>query len=253
MYTIHALRNFYIDFPIPALAMYFQEKMDQTVEIAGYIWLVRNASKTIVVDAGIGQPPEIIGAGKQMLGHFTIAPGEDTASLLRGAGVNPADVDYLILTHLHTDHSFNTPLFTKATIVVSRYGWETVSHPAHPALYPSRLYSQEALRYIREEARDRLRLVAKEEEILPGISVIYTGGHTPCSQSVRVQTEAGKAVITGDVVSLYGHIEENIPVAYCHDLLQCYQAMDRIRQEGGVILPSHDPEVLIRHPGGKIG
>ena len=142
MYTIQALRNFYIDFPVPGLAMYFQEKVDQTVEIAGYIWLVRGAGKTIVVDAGIGQPPEVAGTGKQMLGHFTTAPAEDTASLLRAEGIDPADVDYLILTHLHTDHCLNTPLFKRATIVVSRRGWDAATHPAHPALYSSRVYSK---------------------------------------------------------------------------------------------------------------
>jgi hypothetical protein len=42
-------------------------------------------------------------------------------------------------------------------------------------------------------------------------------------------------------------------VAYCHDLLECYRAMDRIRAEADIILPTHDPEVLVRHPGGRIG
>jgi len=253
MYTIQALRNFYIDFPVPGLAMYFQDKIDQNVAIAGYVWLVRGEGNTIVVDAGIGERPEVAGGGKQMFGHFTVAPGEDTASLLRGAGVEPGEVDHLILTHLHTDHCLNTPLFTRARIVVSRRGWEAVTRPAHPALFPERVFSHDVLRHLRGQAWERVQLADGEEQILPGISVFYTGGHTPCSQAVRIETAAGAAVITGDVVSLYGHIEENIPVAYCHDLAECYQAMDRIRREADIILPTHDPDVLVRHPGGRIG
>jgi glyoxylase-like metal-dependent hydrolase (beta-lactamase superfamily II) len=253
MYTIQALRNFYIDFPIPGLAMYFQDKIDQSVRIVGYIWLVRGGGKTIVVDAGIGQAPEVAGEIKQMVGHFTVAPGEDTASLLRSADVAPCDVDYLVLTHLHTDHCLNTPLFTRARIVVSRRGWEAVARPAHPALFPKRVFALDVLRHLREQAWDRVQLADDEERVLPGISVFYTGGHTPCSQAVRIETAAGAAIITGDVVSLYGHIEENIPVAYCHDLLECYKAMDRIRREADIVLPTHDPAVLVRHPGGKIG
>jgi N-acyl homoserine lactone hydrolase len=252
MYTIQALRNFYIDFPVPGLAMYFQEKIDATVGIAGYVWLVRGEGRTIVVDAGVGQPPETAGEGKQMFAHFTIDTGQDTASLLRREGISPEQVDWLILTHLHTDHCLNTPLFRNARIVVSRRGWEAITKPAHPALYPARVYSQEVLDYIRE-AGERIVFAADDQEIVPGVSVFYTGGHTPCSQAVSIQTAAGKAIITGDVVSLYGHIEENIPVAYCHDLLECYRAMDRIRAEADIILPTHDPEVLVRHPGGRIG
>lgn len=252
MYTIQALRNFYVDFPVPGLAMYFQEKIDQTVGIAGYVWLVRGEGKTIVVDAGIGRPPEVGGSGKQMVAHFTIDAGEDTTSLLRRESVSPEQVDWLILTHLHTDHCLNTPLFKNARIVVSRRGWNAITNPAHSSLYLERVFSREVLDYLRA-AGDRVVFADDEQQILPGISVFHTGGHTPCSQAVCIETSAGKAVITGDVVSLYGHIEENIPVAYCHDLLECYRAMDRIRREADIILPTHDPDVMVRHPGGRIG
>lgn len=253
MYTIKALRNFYTDFPAPAIAMYFQNKLDEMIQISGYIWLIRGSGKTIVVDAGIGKPPEKTVTGVQKVTHFTVAPGEDTASLLRREGIEPAEVDYLILTHLHMDHCLNAPLFERAQICISREGWESVINPRHPSLVPDHLFPRHVYSYLQKHAWDQVLLLEREQQVLPGIDVFYTGGHTPCSQAVAVQTKAGCAVITGDVVSLYGNIEENTPVAYCHNLLECYQAMDRIREQADIVLPSHDPEVLTRHPGGLIG
>lgn len=253
MYTIKVLRNFTIDFPVPGLAMYFQNKIDQTVEVCGYIWLLRGEGKTIVVDAGIGKAPVNEKAEKQMVMHFTVAPHEDTASLLKREDIDPSDVDILILTHLHLDHCLNAPLFTRAKILISRVGWGSILHPAHPRMTPDPLFPESVFRYLREQAWDRVELLEREQEILPGMTVFHTGGHTPCSQAVLVETAKGKAALAGDVISLYGHVEENIPVAYCCNLAECYQAMDDIRNRADIILPNHDPEVLQRHPGGQIG
>jgi hypothetical protein len=57
-------------------------------------------------------------------------------------------------------------------------------------------------------------------------------------------------VITSDTVFLYRNIEENVPVGYFYNLEECYDAMETIRNVADVILPTHDPEVLVRHPGG---
>jgi hypothetical protein len=71
--------------------------------------------------------------------------------------------------------------------------------------------------------------------------------------AVAVRTGAGTAVIAGDVVSLYANIEDDIPVAVHDDPGQCRRAMEKIRRAGDLVLPSHDPEVMTRHPGGVIG
>ncbi|HWP41733.1 MAG TPA: MBL fold metallo-hydrolase [Blastocatellia bacterium] len=202
MYTIKAIRNFYVDFPVPGLAMYFQEKAGQTVEVCGYVWLIRGHGKTIVVDAGIGQQPAQDADGSQVIGNFTVAPGEDTASLLRREGVDPAEVDYLLLTHLHMDHCLNAPLFERAKILISHEGWESVARPKHRCMTPDNLFPRQVYAYLKERAWDRVELLEREQSVLPGIDIFYTGGHTPCSQAVTVETGAGRAVLTGDVVFL---------------------------------------------------
>jgi N-acyl homoserine lactone hydrolase len=253
LFSIKALHNLCIHFPVPGSLMYFQEKQDQALQIFGYLWLLRGAGKTIIVDTGMGLPPEKrSNAERQVFGNFAIDPGKDTVSLLRQEGIEPADVDYVILTHLHVDHCANLPLFKRAQILVSKRGWSSVVSPEHPRLVPANLFPRSIFAYMMSEAWDRMVLLPDECEVLPGLNTFWIGGHTPCSQAVSIETKVGKVVITGDTVFMYGNIEEDIPVAYCTNLAECFHAMDRIRREADIVLPSHDPLVLERFPGGLV-
>ena len=185
-------------------------------------------------------------------GNFTVLPGRDTLSLLRNLGVAPEDVGYLVLTHLHYDHCANVALFPRAEILISQRGWSKTMAPDHPGLVPADVFPQQVFSHLKQEAWGRVRLLPEEAEVLPGLEVFWVGGHTPCSQAVKVATAQGTAIIAGDVVFYYGNIEENIPVAYCTNLAECYQAMDRIREEGDFVVPGHDPLVAQRHPDGVV-
>jgi hypothetical protein len=109
------------------------------------------------------------------------------------------------------------------------------------------------LAYFVNEARDRLILADDEApDILPGIGAFYIGGHTLCSQAFTVQTKQGVAVFPGDTVFYYENLEQNHPVGLAVDIVQCYQAMARIRQLGGILVPPHDPVLLQRYPDGVV-
>jgi glyoxylase-like metal-dependent hydrolase (beta-lactamase superfamily II) len=250
MYAVKALHNNYIHFPVPACCMYFQEKLDQMLdEIYGYVWLVRGNGKTIVVDTGLGEAPA---GGPQVIGNFTIEPGHDTRSLLQREGVTPEEVDYLILTHLHYDHCANVRLFSRARILISQRGWQSVVAPAHRGLVPQPMFPRWVYAHLIGEAWERVELLPDEAEILPGLEVFGVGGHTPCSQAVKIDSAKGRVILAGDTLFLFGNLEENIPVAYCTSLAECYHAMDRFREEGDLILPNHDPLLMARYPDGVV-
>jgi glyoxylase-like metal-dependent hydrolase (beta-lactamase superfamily II) len=254
MYAVKALHNTSIDFPVPACCMYFQEKLDQTLDkLYGYVWLVRGHGKTIVVDTGLGLPPGEAPAGEpQVIGNFTIEPGHDTLSLLQQEGVTPEEVDYLLLTHLHYDHCANVGLFPTARVLISQRGWQSVVAPEHRGLVPEPGFPRRVYAHLIDEAWERVELLPDEAEILPGLEVFWVGGHTPCSQAVKIDTAKGRVIVAGDTLFLFGNLEENIPVAYCTSLAECYHAMDRFREEGDLILPNHDPLLMARYPDGVI-
>lgn len=199
-----------------------------------YIWLIEGSERPIVVDTGIKDCAEMNRhAGRVLAEPMVQKQGQDTTSALRAAGVEPAEVGCVLLTHLHYDHMSNLDLFTSATVVAARRGFDQV-FPQPP------------------EWMDRGRLI-EDEEVFPGIRAFWVGGHTDSSMAVAVRTVIGVAVIAGDVVSLYANLERDIPVAVHDDLDECRRAMDKIRRAGDFVLPSHDPEVMRRHPGGVIG
>lgn len=250
MYSIKALRNSHLEADGPA--MFFQSKQFERLQVFGYLWLVRGQGLTVAIDSGIGDPVGEEGPETQRYAGFQCDPGEDTDSLLRGEGVTPDEVDYLILTHLHWDHCVNTKLFTNAKIVVSRRGLASVISPRHRGLVPDGLFLRGVISHIVGEAWGRVILADDEFEVVPGIRTFWVGGHTECSQAVAVETTKGTAVFGGDTVFMYENIESDIPVGYTGNLAECYIAMERIRREADIVLPNHDPRVLERHPGGVV-
>lgn len=217
---------------------------------AMFVWFIKGGDRPILVDTG----PKSIEEINQGLHDMCVEPvsqreGEDILGILARSHVDPKDFGHIFFTHLHYDHVSNVDLFPNAKLVVDKIGYEESlrrleqgrCHVPGEVIFP-----------MRDKWQDRLILVG-DQEVLPGIRTLHTGGHTPCSMAVSVSTRLGTAIITGDVVSLYENIENDIPIGVCENRAEVMSAMARIRNEADIILPSHDPEVLRRHRGGIIG
>lgn len=211
-----------------------------------YVWLIQGEGRTILVDTG----PKSIDVINQGLRELCVEPvrqaeDETLPAVLRRAGVHPTDIAAVILTHGHYDHVSNLDLFPDCPIIVNRRGWERAVQSPGP--WPGEVYFP-----LLREWNHRLRLV-ENEELYPGIRSLWVGGHTLCSQAVIVDTPTGEAIIAGDVVSLYENLERDEPIGVYEDLDQLYMAMAAIRARDAIVIPSHDPTVLERHPGGLVG
>lgn len=182
-----------------------------------------------------------------------LGPSRSTIDLLADNGIRPEQVDTVILTHLHFDHYLNARLFSHARIVVNRREFHYVMSPENRRAMPRSSFPREVFAWLVDQAWDRLELVEGEAEVLPGVRVIETGGHSPGHQIVVVETAAGRVVIPGDEVYLYANLENDIPIGYYHDFERVSKAMDLLRELGGHLLPAHDPDVLKRYPSGVIG
>jgi glyoxylase-like metal-dependent hydrolase (beta-lactamase superfamily II) len=215
-----------------------------------YIWLIEGGEKPMLVDAGLRDVDEMNrGAAHVLAEPIKQAPEEKAQSLLARFGLRPEDIGWVFITHLHFDHVNELDIYENARIVVSRRGLEAAT--AFPGWRGS-WAPWDTLDGLTERWRDRV-LAVDDVEVLPGIRTMWLGGHSPCSQAIIVRTNRGKAVLTGDTVSLYANIERDIPVGVAYNYNECIEAMEKVRQVADIVLPGHDPEVLRRFPEGVIG
>lgn len=182
-------------------------------------WLVRHDGRTILIDTGIGNDKSRPGqpAFDQL----------DTPFLTRlaHAGVEPEDVDTILLTHVHADHvGWNTrlvdgewvPTFPNAEIICSdlewRYGAALASgdEAAIAACREDAGLGEEAVRIpgagtfddsmVPLEGRVAIRRIAVDgAEVLPGIRFIPTPGHSICHASIELVSGGMTALFSGDV------------------------------------------------------
>lgn len=224
----------------------------QDVRIAQNFFLLQGGGLRVLVDTGIDTALDDYTSQEQRE-RLTLTPHRTTLELLASVGLTPDDIDVLVITHLHFDHYLNARLFERARIVVNRLEYLHVLLPENRPMLPRSSYPREVFAWLVDEAWERLELVDGDVEVLPGLQVSWTGGHTPGHQIVLVQTTAGLVVIPGDEAYLYEHVEKLVPIGNHYDLMQHVASLRRIREMGGTLLPAHDPKVTQRHPSMRIG
>ncbi len=114
--------------------------------------------------------------------------GDPVLPALRNAGFDPATIDVVAMSHLHFDHagglldSDGRRAFPRATIVAQRAEWE-IALGDNPRLVAS--YDQAELRLVRDWGAEGW--ADGEREVLPGVSVVPTGGHSAGHQAIVVR------------------------------------------------------------------
>ncbi len=91
-------------------------------------------------------------------------------------------------------------------------------------------------------------IIQGDWEILDGIRLIKTPGHTPGSQAVLIDTVGGIYCIAGDNAFFYENIEKNIPVGHLSSRIDWFSSMEKIRRMSDLIIPCHDSRIFERKP-----
>jgi len=228
----------------PETRIFYLGDCIKTIKLYTYFWLIKGEGKVILVDTGFS-----LGDGKTFNPEIKQAKDESPLSQLKRRNTKPEDISYVIITHVHWDHlSAMIDSFINASIYVQEKDIKYVSNPPHP--WFSQFVFLDTVKKLTSDFKRRVHLINGEKEILPGLFVFLTGGHTPGSQAVRIKTKSGNAIVTGDVVFTYRNIEEDVPIGFNSNLEECFLAMRRIRDEADIILPNHDPAIVDRYGDG---
>jgi glyoxylase-like metal-dependent hydrolase (beta-lactamase superfamily II) len=159
--------------------------------------LVETPAGRVLIETGIGERAD------DKLRTSRGYEGEPVLPALRGAGFDPASVDVVALSHLHFDHAGGLldgdgrRAFPRATIVAQRAEWE-IALGDNPRLVAS--YDQPELRLVRDWGAEGW--ADGEREVLPGVSVIPTGGHSAGHQAIVVRGGGP----TGRTVAFFGDL-----------------------------------------------
>lgn len=218
-----------------------------TIPQATNCLLVRSPGRVVLIDTGYGSK-----LTEKQRRHIEAEPGDPLAASLAAAGVGTEQVDLVLLTHLHFDHTGGAtrrdesgtlvPAFPNAEYVVQRQEWELAV-----ADLPELRGSYPAENFIPLAESGRLRLIDGDVEVAPGIRSLVTGGHTPGHQAFVIESGGATAVYLGDLCPTTRHLRTLWCMGYDLDLLATRKAkralLGRVADEGWLALFDHDAEV----------
>lgn len=167
--------------------------------------LIQALDKNILVDTGVGsKEPERI---KEWYGLRC----NKLLTNLKACGLLARQIDMVILSHLHFDHAGGatkidrtgraTPTFPKATYVVQRRCWEEALDPSErtkASFHPDD--------FLPLEEKGQLSLIDGNCEIVPGVSIRVTNGHSSGHQAVIVNSGGERIAYAGDLIPTAHHV-----------------------------------------------
>jgi N-acyl homoserine lactone hydrolase len=209
-----------------------------TFKNAVYAWFIKGSGPKILVDTGAkGSTFRERGAAE-----IDLSTMEDGLAKL---GLTPADIDIVILTHLHGDHTELGSIYKNAKFIVQKRELEYARHP-HPI--DADLYVKSYFEPL------NLDIIDGDVKINSGISVFLSPGHTPGGQSVEINTKSsGIAIIPGFCSSLdtFKQTEEmkrrgwDVSAPLLHnDVREVYDSALKIKRKADIILPLHAPDFI---------
>lgn len=160
-----------------------EEYAGQTGVVVAYV--VRHPDGVFLFDTGFG-------FGNQELDSYYKVRARALADVLTEAGIAKAEITAVANCHLHADHSGQNLLFAGVPIYVQPTEWAAAHTPDYTVLdwvdFPGAEY----------------RHVAGDHEVVPGIRIFATPGHSPGHQSLVVESADGPLLLAGQAVYSHG-------------------------------------------------
>lgn len=177
--------------------------------------LVKGHGRTIIVDVGAGA-----GHSEKNRQIYAFEDTDHLLDVVRAAGVDPASITDVMLTHLHFDHGAGVVepqgegwrlLFPQARHHIQRSQWE---HALNPNPRDRASYYEDRLRTM--ESEGVLEIHDGPWSMGPGFDLLVFDGHTPGQQLPLIQGEGGALFYCGDLIPTHHHIP--IPYVMSYDL-----------------------------------
>ena len=176
----------------------------------------------------------------------TVLPEHRLEARLKQIGLGPEDFRYVVLGHLHTDHSGGVRIFKDA-------GVEIIVHEAEYKYV--RDMPEQAANFFNKvdiEVLEHVSLTTisdPEYELLPGVRLVHLPGHTPGLMGMVIDLpHSGTAMLTTDAMYRHETFHTGIGSQTVWDSEQWRDSLEKIRRLGteheAMIFPGHDGEAI---------
>lgn len=228
------------------------QRPGEPYEVACPFYLVEHPEGTVLFDTGVSnemaQDPESYGQhGAPHMVDFVRGLDTDESRMptaqLADVGYEPGDVDYVVMSHLHTDHAGNMTAFPDAEFLVQADELQYAMWPTATA--QELLYLDGDVAPLRGPEYDVTPVHGHYDVFGDGsLELLPTPGHSPGHQSLKVElADAGAVVLAGDVANLRAGYEQELPASFSWSLDESIESIQRVRQTAN----KHDADVYLHH------
>jgi N-acyl homoserine lactone hydrolase len=220
----------------------FDPTVGTTIDIPYFVYLICHPSGNVLFDTGghpdlVHDPRGRLGPAADMY-QITMQQGDDVVSRLATIGVAPSDVEHVVMSHLHYDHSGGIEFFPHATVYTQR---EELRFAFWPAAYHRALYVRADF-----DGPVRWRELTGEYDLFGDARIVCipTPGHSPGHQSLLVRLDGGTILLVADATYLLQKMRDRALPAICWSpdaMLASWEQIEEIeRREQAELICTHD-------------
>ena len=208
-----------------------------------FIWLAKSDNHIAVIDTGFTSK-----MAEKRNRDFIRCPVLTMAKF----GVPANQVDDVILTHLHYDHSGNFDRFPNAQFHLQEQELQfaTGRYMRYPQLQHA-FEIDDVCGIVRLNYEQKVTFYNGDDQLSAGLRLHCTGGHSAGLQFVSVHTKRGWVVLASDASHYYEHMESYRPFTIAFHVGEMMESFDKLKKTApslSHIIPGHDPRVMEKYP-----
>ncbi|WP_096152907.1 MULTISPECIES: YtnP family quorum-quenching lactonase [Bacillus] len=200
--------------PKPLWSKKYKVNEKNQIELRTDPILLQTGDKNILIESGIGNGK----LNDKMKRNFGVTEESRVEEQLEQLGLTPSNIDIILMTHMHFDHACGLTMwddarkefvsvFPNATIITSETEWQEMRDP--------NIRSKNTYWNMNWEAIvDQVQTFTNELEVVEGVKIIHTGGHSDGHSVIYIQNGDERVLHMGDLMPTHAHQQSLWVLAY---------------------------------------